>query len=68
MRSATSSGLKMLGKGRVFFGYGVSAPGFPDRLRVEEPQSREPLRHGGCSQLSLAEQIRLVLTMCSGVS
>jgi len=35
--------------------------GFPDRLRVEEPQSREPLRHGGCSQLSLAEQIRLVL-------
>ena len=62
MRWATSSGLKMLGKGRVFFGYGVCyAPGFPDRLRVEEPQSREPLRHGGCSQLSLAEQIRLVL-------
>src|ERR1019366_3795118 len=37
------------------------APGFLDRLPVEEPQSREPLRHGGCGQLSLAEQIRLVL-------
>jgi hypothetical protein len=25
MRWATSSGLRMLGRGRVFFGYGVSA-------------------------------------------
>jgi hypothetical protein len=37
------------------------APGFLDRLRVEEPQSRRSLRHGGGGQLSLAEQIRLVL-------
>jgi hypothetical protein len=37
------------------------APGFLDRLRVEEPQSRKSLRHRGCSQLSLTEQIRLVL-------
>ena len=37
------------------------APSFLDRLRVEEPQSREPLRHSGRGQLSLAEQIRLVL-------
>src|SRR5208282_1020148 len=32
-----------------------------DRLCEEEPQCREPLRHGGCGQLSLTEQIRLVL-------
>jgi hypothetical protein len=53
----------MLGRGRVFFGYGVSAtpPSFLDRLCEEEPQCRKPLRHGGCGQLSLAEQIRLVL-------
>jgi hypothetical protein len=38
------------------------APGFLDRLRVGEPQSREPLRHRGRGQLSLAEQIRLVGT------
>src|ERR1019366_10457192 len=37
------------------------APGFLDRLRVEEPQRRESLRHGGRGKLSLAEQIRLVL-------
>ena len=36
------------------------APGFLDRLRVEEPQSREPLRHSGRGQLSLPEQIRLL--------
>jgi hypothetical protein len=36
-------------------------PSFLDRLRVEESQCREPLRHGGCGQLSLAEQVRLVL-------
>src|SRR5204863_2938758 len=30
-------------------------------LRVEEPQRREPLCHGGRSELSLAEQICLVL-------
>ena len=35
-------------------------PGFLDRLRVEEPQSREPLRHSGRGQLSLPEQIRLL--------
>jgi hypothetical protein len=38
------------------------APGFLDRLRVGEPQSREPLRHRGRGQLSLAERIRLVGT------
>src|SRR6202047_658789 len=37
------------------------APGFLDRLRVEEPQSGQPLCHGGRGQLSLTEQIRLVL-------
>src|ERR1019366_2718571 len=37
------------------------APGFLDRLCVEEPQSRKSLRHAGCGQLSFAEQIRLVL-------
>src|SRR5271169_3531811 len=37
------------------------APSFLDRLRVKAPQSREPLCHSGCGQLSLAKQVRLVL-------
>src|ERR1700756_98475 len=37
------------------------APGFLNRPRVEESQSRESLRHRGRSKLSFAEQIRLVL-------
>jgi hypothetical protein len=42
------------------------APGFLDRLRVEEPQSGQPLCHGGRGQLSLTEQIRLVLAERAG--